>query len=82
VDFRSLFDKSNDIDALWWADRAQHTPLAVMPVSSLGRTMFIAKTPGHNVWETPASGPKKRQKQRSPPQMGTQMHARIISARG
>src|ERR1017187_3799922 len=51
VDFRKLYDASNDIDAVVVATTEHTHAFAVMPAIHLGKHVYCEKPLAHNVWE-------------------------------
>ena len=74
VDFRRLFDKSNDFDAVVVATTEHTHAFAVLPALKLGKHVYCEKPLAHNVWEARLLA-KEAAKAKVATQMGTQMHA-------
>ncbi len=74
VDFRELYDKSNDIDAVVVATTAHTHAFAVMPAIRLGKHVFCEKPLAHSVWEARLLA-EAATKAGIATQMGTQIHA-------
>ncbi|MEY2427391.1 MAG: hypothetical protein QOJ40_276 [Verrucomicrobiota bacterium] len=74
VDFRKLFDQSNDIDAVVIATTEHTHAFAVLPALKLGKHVYCEKPLAHTVWEARLLA-KEAAKANVTTQMGTQMHA-------
>jgi predicted dehydrogenase len=73
-DFRKLFDKANDIDAVV-VSTAEHThAFATLPALQLGKHVYCEKPLTHGIGEARVIAEAAR-KARVATQMGTQMHA-------
>src|SRR5436309_6372725 len=74
VDFRKLYDDSNDIDAVVVATTEHTHAFAVLPAIKLGKHVYCEKPLAHNVWEARLLA-EEASKATITTQMGTQMHA-------
>lgn len=74
VDFRKLYDASNDIDAVVVATTEHTHAFAVLPAIKLGKHVYCEKPLAHNVWDARLLA-EEASKATITTQMGTQMHA-------
>ena len=74
VDFRKLYDASNDIDAVVVATTEHTHAFAVMPAIHLGKHVYCEKPLAHSVWEARVIS-QAATKAGIVTQMGTQIHA-------
>ena len=74
VDFRKLYDESNEIDAVVVATTEHTHAFAVLPAIKLGKHVYCEKPLAHNVWECRLLA-EEAAKAKITTQMGTQMHA-------
>jgi len=73
-DFRLIYDKPKDIDAVVVSTCEQTHALAVLPALQLGKHVYCEKPLTHGVWEAKVLIEATR-KARVATQMGTQIHA-------
>jgi len=73
-DFRKLYDKSDDIDAVLVATTEHTHAFAVLPALQLGKHVYCEKPLAHCVWECRFLA-EQAKKAGVTTQMGTQMHA-------
>ncbi len=74
VDFRKLYDHSNDFDAVVVATTEHTHAFAVLPALKLGKHVYCEKPLAHSVWEARLLATEAA-KAKVATQMGTQMHA-------
>ena len=74
VDFRKLYDASNDIDAVVVATPAHTHAFAVLPAIHLGKHVYCEKPLAHSVWQARLLA-EAAAKAGTVTQMGTQIHA-------
>ena len=74
VDFRRLYDKANDIDAVVVSTTEHTHAFATMPAIQLGKHVYCEKPLAHSVWETRVIAEAAR-KAKITTQLGTQIHA-------
>src|SRR5579862_6725194 len=74
VDFRRVYDHSNDFDAVVVATTEHTHAFAVLPALKLGKHVYCEKPLAHSVWEARLLATEAA-KAGVATQMGTQMHA-------
>ena len=74
IDFRKLYDKSDDFDAVVVATTEHTHAFAVLPALRLGKHVYCEKPLAHCVWECRFLADEAK-KAKVVTQMGTQMHA-------